>query len=140
MSLIIFCASFGGAIPGNLARSVAGQIMTDGRIQRSWLGIDVQPLFLDTHNGVWVLRVRDPNAPRQFKTPLVPIVPILSTLATVLGLFSLAWYRSLRPEDRAAADALVLDHARRLYGKAVHQLTAGQVKEVTALVKGHFDN
>ena len=35
----------GGAIPGNLARSVAGQIMTGGRIQRSWLGIDVQPLF-----------------------------------------------------------------------------------------------
>src|SRR5437016_7722181 len=35
----------GGAIPGNLARSVAGQIMTGGRIQRSWLGIDAQPLF-----------------------------------------------------------------------------------------------
>ena len=35
----------GGAIPGNLARSVAGQIMTGGRIQRSWLGIDVQSLF-----------------------------------------------------------------------------------------------
>ena len=35
----------GGAIPGNLARSVAGQIMTGGRIQRSWLGLDVQSLF-----------------------------------------------------------------------------------------------
>ena len=35
----------GGAIPGNLARSVAGQIMTGGKIQRSWLGIDVQRLF-----------------------------------------------------------------------------------------------
>lgn len=27
--------------------------------------------------GVWVLRVKQPNAPRAFKTPLVPIVPIL---------------------------------------------------------------
>ena len=35
----------GGAIPGNLARSVAEQIMAHGKIQRSWLGVDVQPLF-----------------------------------------------------------------------------------------------
>src|SRR6266851_684670 len=39
--------SFGlaGAIPGNLAQSVAEQIMAKGRVQRSWLGMDVQPLF-----------------------------------------------------------------------------------------------
>jgi serine protease Do len=35
----------GGAIPGTLAKSVADQIMTTGKIQRSWLGIDVQPRF-----------------------------------------------------------------------------------------------
>jgi len=35
----------GGAIPGNLAKSVAEQIMAKGKSQRSWLGIDVQPLF-----------------------------------------------------------------------------------------------
>ena len=35
----------GGAIPGNLAKSVAEQIMSRGKVQRSWLGIDVQPLF-----------------------------------------------------------------------------------------------
>ncbi len=35
----------GGAIPGNLAKSVAEQIMAKGRVQRSWLGLDVQPLF-----------------------------------------------------------------------------------------------
>jgi serine protease Do len=35
----------GGAIPGNLAKSVAGQLKAQGRIQRSWLGLDVQPLF-----------------------------------------------------------------------------------------------
>src|SRR5262245_57935864 len=39
--------SFGlsGAIPGNLARNVARQLMAKGRVQRSWLGVDVQPLF-----------------------------------------------------------------------------------------------
>ena len=35
----------GGAIPGNLAQSVADQLMAKGRVQRSWLGLDVQPLF-----------------------------------------------------------------------------------------------
>ncbi|HHY84800.1 MAG TPA: PDZ domain-containing protein [Verrucomicrobia bacterium] len=35
----------GGAIPGNLARSVAEELMREGRVRRSWLGIDVQPLF-----------------------------------------------------------------------------------------------
>ncbi len=35
----------GGAIPGNLAKTVADQLMAHGKIQRSWLGVDVQPLF-----------------------------------------------------------------------------------------------
>jgi serine protease Do len=35
----------GGAIPGNLAKSVAEQLMAKGKIQRSWIGVDVQPLF-----------------------------------------------------------------------------------------------
>src|SRR2546421_7768185 len=34
-----------GAIPGNLAHQIADQIIAKGKIQRSWLGIDVQPLF-----------------------------------------------------------------------------------------------
>ena len=34
-----------GAIPGNLAQSVADQIISRGKVHRSWLGLDVQPLF-----------------------------------------------------------------------------------------------
>ena len=34
-----------GAIPGNLARGVAEEIIATGKVKRSWLGIDVQPLF-----------------------------------------------------------------------------------------------
>ncbi len=35
----------GGAIPGNLARSVAEELMARGKVRRSWLGVEVQPLF-----------------------------------------------------------------------------------------------
>lgn len=35
----------GGAIPGNLAKNVAEEIMAKGKVVRSWLGVDVQPLF-----------------------------------------------------------------------------------------------
>jgi APA family basic amino acid/polyamine antiporter len=41
--------------------------------------------------GVWVLRVRNPDAPRQFKTPLVPLVPILGIIANGLMIFGLGW-------------------------------------------------
>jgi serine protease Do len=34
-----------GAIPGNLAKGVAEQLIAHGKIQRSWLGVDVQPQF-----------------------------------------------------------------------------------------------
>lgn len=35
----------GGAIPGNLARAVAEEIIERGKVRRSWLGLDVQPLL-----------------------------------------------------------------------------------------------
>jgi APA family basic amino acid/polyamine antiporter len=46
--------------------------------------------------GVWVLRVRHPEAPRQFKTPLVPLVPILGIFANMLMIFGLGWTNWLR--------------------------------------------
>jgi APA family basic amino acid/polyamine antiporter len=41
--------------------------------------------------GVWVLRVRDPNAPRQFKVPAVPVVCTLGIAANALMIFGLGW-------------------------------------------------
>lgn len=38
----------GGAIPANLAREVAQQIIEHGRVQRSWLGMEFQPLLKDS--------------------------------------------------------------------------------------------
>jgi serine protease Do len=34
-----------GAIPANLVKSVAQQLMATGKVERSWLGFDSQPLF-----------------------------------------------------------------------------------------------
>ena len=46
--------------------------------------------------GILILRKRDPNRPRTFKTPLVPFVPILgvtSCLYLMLGLPWITWIR-----------------------------------------------
>ena len=55
--------SFGlaGAIPANLAHSIAEQLMAHGKIERSWMGIDVQPLFKhsDEEHGVVISGVLD---------------------------------------------------------------------------------
>jgi serine protease Do len=49
-----------GAIPGNLVKAVAQELMAKGKIRRSWLGIDPQPLFKEWKEqkglliaGVW---------------------------------------------------------------------------------------
>ena len=44
-------ASMGGAIPSNLARSVAEQIIATGTVHRSWTGIEAQPRLLSTRAG-----------------------------------------------------------------------------------------
>ncbi len=38
----------GGAIPGNLAQAVARELIAEGKVRRSWLGLDVQPLLKRT--------------------------------------------------------------------------------------------
>ena len=53
-----------GAIPGSLAHRIADELIAHGKVRRSWLGIDVQPLFkhgTDEH-GVMVSGVVD-NSP-----------------------------------------------------------------------------
>ncbi|HWY78531.1 MAG TPA: PDZ domain-containing protein [Verrucomicrobiae bacterium] len=55
--------SFGlsGAIPGNVAKGVARELMAKGKITRSWLGIDVQPLFkeMSDEHGILISGVVD---------------------------------------------------------------------------------
>jgi APA family basic amino acid/polyamine antiporter len=46
--------------------------------------------------GVWVMRRKNPDAPRPFKTPLVPLVPILGIVWNFAMMYSLGWSNWLR--------------------------------------------
>jgi APA family basic amino acid/polyamine antiporter len=46
--------------------------------------------------GVWILRVKNPDLPRKFKTPLVPLVPILGMIVCGAMIFGLGWTNWLR--------------------------------------------
>jgi serine protease Do len=50
-----------GAIPANLVKSVARQLMTSGKVERSWLGFDSQPLFKEwqTEKGLLIGNVSE---------------------------------------------------------------------------------
>ncbi len=52
--------------------------------------------FVIVSAGVWVLRVRRPDLPRPFKTPLVPLVPILGMGISLALMASLPWSTWLR--------------------------------------------
>ena len=56
--------SLGGAIPGNLAKAVAKELIEKGHVSRSWIGLDVQPLLksMTAAKGVLVSEVM-PDSP-----------------------------------------------------------------------------
>jgi len=47
--------------------------------------------FIVVCAGIWILRIRAPHLPREFKTPLVPIVPILGILVCAAMIYGLGW-------------------------------------------------
>ena len=74
--LLIFVGAFAGFVPG----SVAGDLTSFGTLFA----------FVLVCIGIWVLRVKNPDAVRPFKTPLVPLVPILGVLVCSAMIFSLS--------------------------------------------------
>jgi APA family basic amino acid/polyamine antiporter len=64
--LLIFVGAFAGFVPG----SVAGDLTSFGTLFA----------FVLVCVGIWVMRVKNPEAVRPFKTPLVPLVPILGII------------------------------------------------------------
>jgi len=46
--------------------------------------------------GVWMMRRKDPERPRPFRTPWVPAVPILGILCNFAMMYSLGWMNWLR--------------------------------------------
>ena len=73
--LLVFVGLFAGFVPG----SVAGDLTSFGTLFA----------FVLVCVGIWVLRVKNPDAPRPFKTPLVPLVPILGILVCSSMIISL---------------------------------------------------
>jgi APA family basic amino acid/polyamine antiporter len=47
--------------------------------------------FMLVSIGVWVMRVREPDAPRQFKVPFVPVVSTLGVLVCGAMIVELGW-------------------------------------------------
>jgi basic amino acid/polyamine antiporter, APA family len=64
--LLVFVGFFGGLIPG----SMAGDLTSIGTLFA----------FVLVCAGVWIMRVKNPEIKRGFKTPLVPLVPILGMI------------------------------------------------------------
>jgi APA family basic amino acid/polyamine antiporter len=78
----VFVGLFAGFVPGD----IVGDMTSIGTLFA----------FVLVCVGVWVLRVREPNAPRQFVTPLVPLVPILGIVINAAMIFGLGWPNWLR--------------------------------------------
>jgi APA family basic amino acid/polyamine antiporter len=77
-----FVGAFAAFVPGD----IVGEMTSIGTLFA----------FVLVSIGVWVLRVRNPEAPRQFRTPLVPLVPILGiavNIAMIVFLGPLNWAR-----------------------------------------------
>jgi APA family basic amino acid/polyamine antiporter len=75
MILFVFVGLFAGFVPG----SVAGDLTSIGTLFA----------FVMVCAGVWVMRVKNPEAVRPFKTPLVPVVPLLGILICLGMIFAL---------------------------------------------------
>jgi APA family basic amino acid/polyamine antiporter len=78
----VFVGAFAAFVPGD----IVGDMTSIGTLFA----------FILVCAGVWILRVRHPEVPRQFRTPLVPLVPILGILVCAAMIFGLGWTNWLR--------------------------------------------
>jgi APA family basic amino acid/polyamine antiporter len=78
----VFVGAFAAFVPGD----IVGDMTSIGTLFA----------FILVCAGVWILRVRHPDLPRQFRTPLVPLVPILGIGVCAAMIFGLGWPNWLR--------------------------------------------
>ena len=73
------------AFVGMFASFVPGDIVGD------MTSIGTLFAFILVCAGVWIMRKTNPDAPRNFKTPLVPLVPILGIITCGSMVYGLGW-------------------------------------------------
>lgn len=78
----IFVGLFAAFVPGD----IVGDMTSIGTLFA----------FMLVCAGVWILRVKRPDLPRQFRTPLVPLVPILGILVCGAMIYGLGWTNWMR--------------------------------------------
>lgn len=66
---MLFVSLFAAFVPAN----VVGEMVSIGTLFA----------FVLVCIGIWVLRVKQPNAPRTFKVPMVPLIPLLGVITCV---------------------------------------------------------
>ncbi len=76
MLLFLFVSLFGGFVP----ESVAGDLTSIGTLFA----------FVVVSIGIWIMRVKNPEIPRPFRTPAVPIVSTLGALICLTMIISLS--------------------------------------------------
>jgi APA family basic amino acid/polyamine antiporter len=78
----LFVGAFAAFVPGD----IVGDMTSIGTLFA----------FILVCAGVWIMRKRNPELPRQFKTPLVPLVPILGMGVCGAMIFGLGWPNWMR--------------------------------------------
>jgi APA family basic amino acid/polyamine antiporter len=79
---LVFVGAFAAFVPGD----IVGDMTSIGTLFA----------FMLVCAGVWIMRVKRPDIPRQFKTPLVPLVPILGMIVCGAMIYGLDWPNWLR--------------------------------------------
>jgi len=78
----LFVGAFAAFVPGD----IVGDMTSIGTLFA----------FMLVCAGVWILRVKEPKLPRDFRTPLVPLFPILGIIVCGSMILGLGWTNWLR--------------------------------------------
>ena len=75
--ILLICGVFAAFVPGD----IVGEMTSIGTLFA----------FIIVCAGVWIMRVKHPDIPRAFRTPLVPVVSTLGILVCGAMIFGLGW-------------------------------------------------